>query len=74
MFTPKNIGIFGEYEEKHDKEMQKLLIQLSLQRYIDTLGDYPDHDDPAAKLILDSMLEVILNQFTRVYGDDNPDA
>tara|TARA_R110000823_G_scaffold220224_3_gene348907 strand:+ start:604 stop:828 length:225 start_codon:yes stop_codon:yes gene_type:complete len=74
MLPPKNIGIFGEYEEKHEKEMQKLLIQLSLQRYIDTLGDYPDHDDPAAQLILESMLKVVLDQFERVYGDDSPDA
>ena len=41
---------------------------------IGIFGEYPDHDDPAAQLILESMLKVVLDQFERVYGDDSPDA
>tara|TARA_R110000796_G_scaffold189685_2_gene306500 strand:+ start:3180 stop:3398 length:219 start_codon:yes stop_codon:yes gene_type:complete len=70
MLTPPNIGIFGEYEEKHEKEMQKLLVQIALQRYLATVDDYNDPDDPANKLIMDSMLEIVLKQFSHVYGDE----
>ena len=70
MIPPKNIGIFGEYEEKQEKQAQKLLVQMALQKYIETLGDYPDDDDPALKSIMDAMLRVVLEQFDGVYGTD----
>jgi hypothetical protein len=69
MLPTKNIGIFGEYEEKHEKEMQKLLVQMALQKYIETLGDYPDDEDPAMQMVLDAMLKVVLQQFNDVYED-----
>ena len=74
MLPPKNVGIFGEYEEKHEKEMQKLLLQLSIQKYVEALGDYPDHDDPANALLLEMMLQVVMKQFGRVCGDDDEET
>ena len=71
MKPPKNVGIFGEYEEKHAKQMQNLLLQMAIQKYVDALGDYPDHDDPANKLLLDMMLQIVMKQFNRVKGEDN---
>jgi len=67
----KNVGIFGEYEEKHAKEMENLMLQLAIQKYVDALGDYPDHDDPANKLLLDMYFEIVMKQFNRVKGEDN---
>lgn len=71
MKPPKNVGIFGEYEEKHAKQMQNLLLQMAIQKYVDALGDYPDHDDPANKLLLDMMLQIVMKQFNRTKGEDN---
>tara|TARA_R110000796_G_scaffold197148_1_gene313548 strand:+ start:378 stop:608 length:231 start_codon:yes stop_codon:yes gene_type:complete len=76
MLPFKNVGIFGEYEEKHAKEMQNLVLQLSIQRYVDALGDYPDHDDPANKLLLDMYFDLVMKQLNQIKGegDDYPDA
>ena len=71
MKPPKNVGIFGEYEEKHAKQMQNLLLQIAIQKYVDALGDYPDHDDPANKMLLDMMLQIVMKQFNRTKGEDN---
>lgn len=71
MLPFKNVGIFGEYEEKHAKEMENLMLQLAIQKYVDALGDYPDHDDPANKLLIDMMLEIVMKQFNRVKGEDS---
>lgn len=76
MLPFKNIGIFGEYEEKYAKEMQNLVLQLSIQRYVDALGDYPDHDDPANKLLLDMYFDLVMKQLNQIKGEgeDYPDA
>ena len=71
MLPFKNVGIFGEYEEKHAKEMENLMLQLAIQKYVDALGDYPDHDDPANKLLLDMYFEIVMKQFNREKGEGN---
>ena len=42
---------------------------MALQKYIETLGDYPDDEDPAMQMVLDAMLKVVLQQFNDVYED-----
>ena len=74
MLPFKNVGIFGEYEEKQAKEMENLMLQLAIQKYVDALGDYPDHDDPANKLLLDMYFEIVMKQFNRVKGEGNENA
>ena len=71
MLPFKNVGIFGEYEERHAKGMENLMLQLAIQKYVDALGDYPDHDDPANKLLIDMMFEIVMKQFNRVKGEDS---
>ncbi len=44
--------------------------KLAIQKYV-ALGDYPDHDDPANKLLLDMYFEIVKKQFNRVKGEDN---
>ena len=51
--------------------MPNLLLQMAIQKYVDALGDYPDHDDPANKLLLDMMLQIVMKQFNRTKGEDN---
>ena len=76
MLPPKNVGIFGEYEEKQKRQAEKLLLQMTIQKYVDALGDYPDHDDPSNQMLLDMMLEIVMKQFNRIYGekDESTDA
>jgi hypothetical protein len=71
MLPPKNVGIFGEYEERQEKQAQRLLLQMTIQKYVDALGDYPDHEDPANKMLLDMMLDIVMKQFNRVCGEDD---
>ena len=47
------------------------LTALTIQKYIEALGDYPDHEDPANKMLLDMMLDIVMKQFNRVCGEDD---
>ena len=52
MMLPLNIGIFGEYERRFEQRKLNMAAWFALTKFIESMGDYPDTDDPAVQLSL----------------------
>jgi len=65
---PLNIGIFGEYEERFEQRKMNMVAWFALQKFVETLGDYPDPEDPAVQALQDQLWAEIIEQIERVRG------
>ena len=61
----KNIGIFGEYEEKHQRLLDNLAMYQTMKQFIESLGQYPEDEehDAYTEQMMESLFEII-NRYT----------
>ena len=70
MFLPKNIGIFGEAEERHYKMIKRMEAMAALLKYIETLEKNPNIN-PTEQILMDQMLNIIFDRFDELEEDNN---
>ena len=70
MFLPKNIGIFGEAEERHYKMIKRIEAMAALLKYIETLEQNPNIN-PTEQILMDQMLNIIFDRFDELEEDNN---
>ena len=63
MLPFKNVGIFGEAEDRHQKMIKRLSAMSALMKLLETIENYPDPADPREQVILDEMLKIVLEKF-----------
>jgi|TARA_R100000081_G_scaffold29418_1_gene13438 hypothetical protein len=63
MVLPKNIGIFGEYEEKRLKMIAKMEKEAALMQYLKSLNEYPDPTDPREQVLMEEVLKIVLEKW-----------
>jgi len=63
MVLPKNIGIFGEYEEKRLKMIAKMEKEAALMQYLKSLKEYPDPTDPREQVLMEEVLKIVLEKW-----------
>ena len=71
MLPFKNIGIFGEYEERVEKRAKNMAAHYALQKFIESMGDYPDSDDPVVQEMIDKLWEEIIEKINMVRGKND---
>ena len=71
MIPIKNVGIFGEAEENHDKMIRRMMAEGALIKFIENLQKYPDPDDPREQILMNEMLKIVLERFEQ---DEEADA
>jgi hypothetical protein len=71
MLPFKNIGIFGEYEERVEKRAKNMAAHYALQKFIESMGDYPDTDDPAVQEMIDKLWEEIIQTINKVRDEND---
>ena len=67
---PLNIGIFAEYEKRFEQRKLNLAAWFALQKFVETMGDYPDTDDPAVQELQDQLWDEVIEQIEKVRGKD----
>jgi len=67
---PLNIGIFAEYERRFEQRKKNLTAWFALQKFIESMGDYPDTEDPAVQALHDQLWDEVIEQIERVRGKD----
>jgi hypothetical protein len=65
---PLSIGIFAEYEKRFEQRKLNLAAWFALQKFVETMGDYPDSDDPAVQELQDQLWDEVIEQIERVRG------
>tara|TARA_B100001248_G_C27389892_1_gene461763 strand:- start:883 stop:1101 length:219 start_codon:yes stop_codon:yes gene_type:complete len=65
---PMNIGIFAEYEKRFEQRKMNMVAWFALQKFVETMGDYPDADDPAVIALRDQLWAEMIEQIERVRG------
>ena len=70
MMLPLNIGIFAEYEKRFEQRKLNLAAWFALQKFVETMGDYPDTDDPAVQELQDQLWDEVIEQIEKVRGKD----
>ena len=65
---PLNIGIFAEYEKRFEQRKLNLAAWFALQKFVESMGDYPDSDDPAVQALQDQLWDEVIEQIERVRG------
>lgn len=65
---PLNIGIFAEYEHRVAQRGKNLTAWFALLKFIETMGDYPDTDDPAVQALQDQLWNDVIEQIEKVRG------
>ena len=68
MMLPTNVGIFAEYEKRFEQRKMNMVAWFALQKFIETLGDYPDTEDPKVQALQDQLWTEIVEQIERVRG------
>ena len=68
MMLPINVGIFAEYEKRFQQRKMNMAAWFALQKFVETMGDYPDTDDPAVQALRDQLWAEIIEQINRVRG------
>ena len=63
MLPFKNVGIFGEAEERHEKMIRRLSATSSLLKFLETIAEYPDPTDPREQILIEEMLKIVLEKF-----------
>jgi len=70
MLPTKSIGIFGEYEERFEKRQKNLAAWYALLKFVETMGDYPDSDDPKVQELQDKLWDEVIEQIEKVRGKE----
>jgi aminopeptidase N len=65
---PLNIGIFAEYEKRFEQRKLNMVAWFALQKFVETMGDYPDTDDPAVQALRDQLWNEVIEQIDRIRG------
>ena len=68
MMLPLNVGIFAEYEKRFEQRKMNMVAWFALQKFVETMGDYPDSDDPAVQALQDQLWTEVIEQIERVRG------
>jgi len=63
MLPFKNVGIFGEAEERHEKMIKRLSAVSSLMTLLDTVAEYPDQSNPREQVLIEEMFKIVLEKF-----------
>jgi len=66
---PLSIGIFAEYERRFEQRKLNMAAWFALQKFVETMGDYPDTDDPAVQALRDQLWEQMIEQIEKVRGN-----
>ena len=70
MMLPLNIGIFGEYERRFEQRKMNMAAWFALTKFIESMGDYPDPEDPAVQALQDQLWAEIIEQIEKVRGKE----
>jgi hypothetical protein len=70
MMLPLNIGIFGEYERRFEQRKLNMAAWFALVKFVESMGDYPDSDDPAVQALQDQLWDEVIAQIEKVRGKD----
>ena len=70
MMLPLNIGIFAEYERRFEQRKLNMAAWFALQKFVESMGDYPDTDDPAVEALQDQLWDEVIEQIEKVRGKD----
>jgi hypothetical protein len=65
---PLNIGIFAEYEKRFEQRKKNLAAWFALLKFVESMGDYPDTDDPAVQALQDELWDQVIEQIEKVRG------
>ena len=65
---PLSIGIFAEYERRFEQRKLNMAAWFALQKFVETMGDYPDTDDPAVQALRDELWKQMIEQIEKVRG------
>ena len=65
---PLSIGIFAEYERRFQQRQQNINAWFALLKFIESMGDYPDTDDPAVQALQDELWDQVIEQIEKVRG------
>ena len=65
---PLNIGIFAEYEKRFEQRKLNMAAWFALVKFVESMGDYPDADDPAVQAIQDQLWDEVIAQIEKVRG------
>ena len=68
MMLPINVGIFAEYERRFEQRKLNMAAWFALQKFVETMGDYPDADDPAVQALRDELWAQMIEQIEKVRG------
>ena len=68
MMMPLNVGIFAEYERRFEQRQKNTLAWFALQKFVETMGDYPDPEDPAVQALQDQLWTEVIEQIERLRG------
>ena len=66
---PLSIGIFAEYERRFEQRKLNMAAWFALQKFVETMGDYPDTDDPAVQALRDELWAQMIEQIEKVRGN-----
>jgi hypothetical protein len=67
---PLNIGIFAEYERRFEQRKLNMAAWFALVKFVESMGDYPDADDPAVQALQDQLWDEVIAQIEKVRGKD----
>ena len=70
MMLPLNIGIFAEYERRFEQRKLNMAAWFALVKFVESMGDYPDADDPAVQALQDQLWDEVIAQIEKVRGKD----
>jgi hypothetical protein len=70
MMLPLNRGIFGEYERRFEQRKLNMAAWFALVKFVESMGDYPDSDDPAVQALQDQLWDEVIAQIEKVRGKD----
>jgi hypothetical protein len=65
---PLNIGIFAEYERRFEQRKLNMAAWFALVKFVESMGDYPDTDDPAVEALQDQLWAEVIDQIEKVRG------
>ena len=66
---PLIIGIFGEYEEKRLKMIEKMEKEAALLSVLRTIDEHPDSNSVREQIFAEELLKIVLEKF-----EDHEDA
>jgi hypothetical protein len=63
---PLNVGIFAEYEKRFEQRKKNMAAYAALCQFVESIGDYPDSDDPAVQVLINKLWDEMIDQIEKV--------